>query len=262
MTRARLDQHFLVDGLVADRIVDSIGARIGEAVVEIGPGRGILTERLVEIGARVTGVEIDERLHAALAERLRGRGSLSLIRADFLELDLSTLPSPARVVSNLPYSMGTVILQRLLPWPGWTEAVLMFQKEVADRVRAGPGSRDYGVLSVSVALYAEASPLFDVGRFAFRPPPQVQSAVVRLARRPSPRLPAGLSEAAFFRVVKAAFAQRRKMAANSIASALGLERAVVDRAMEQSGLSPAARGEMIDPDSFARLALTITSPRG
>ncbi|MBI4346459.1 MAG: methyltransferase domain-containing protein, partial [Elusimicrobia bacterium] len=122
MTRARLDQHFLVDPAVADRIVDSLGARGGATVVEIGPGKGVLTERLVESGARVTAIEIDERLHAALAERFGGRENLALVRADFLELDLATLPSPAKVVSNLPYSMGTVILQKLLPWPGWTEA--------------------------------------------------------------------------------------------------------------------------------------------
>ncbi|MBI4349641.1 MAG: 16S rRNA (adenine(1518)-N(6)/adenine(1519)-N(6))-dimethyltransferase, partial [Elusimicrobia bacterium] len=151
---------------------------------------------------------------------------------------------------------------KLLPWPGWTEAVLMFQKEVADRVQAAPGGRDYGVLSVSVAIYADAAMLFDVGRFAFRPPPQVQSAVVRLSRRPKPRLPEGLAEAAFFRVVKAAFAQRRKMAANSIASALGLERAAVDRAMAACGLEPSARGETIGPDAFARLALTIAEQQG
>ena len=255
--RARLDQHFLVDPGVADRIVRETGAKAGETVVEIGPGRGVLTERLIETGARVTAVEIDENLHAGLAARFAGRENLSLVRADFLELDLSTLPAPSRIVSNLPYSMGTMILQKLLPWTGWTEAVLMFQKEVADRVQAPPGSRDYGVLSVSVAVYADAGPLFDVGRFSFRPPPKVQSAVVRLRRLERPRLPEDLSEKAFFRVVKAAFAQRRKMAANSIAASLGLNRESVDRAMEACGLSPTARGETIGLDGFARLALRL-----
>lgn len=255
--RARLDQHFLVDPAVADRITREVGAKSGEAVVEIGPGRGVLTERLLETGARVTAVEIDEQLHAQLAARLAGKDSFALVRADFLELDLSTLPSPAKVVSNLPYSMGTTILQKLLPWTGWTEAVLMFQKEVAERVQASAGGRDYGVLSVSVAVYADAGPLFDVGRFSFRPPPKVQSAVVRLRRRENSRLPAGLGEAAFFRVVKAAFAQRRKMAANSITSALGVDREAVARAMEACGLDPGARGETIDLEGFARLALEL-----
>ncbi|MBI5202158.1 MAG: ribosomal RNA small subunit methyltransferase A [Elusimicrobia bacterium] len=257
MTRARLDQHFLVDPSVADRIVREVGAKAGDTVVEIGPGRGILTERLVEAGVRLTAVEIDENLHAILAGRFAETPNLALVRSDFLELDLSTLPKPARIVSNLPYSMGTTILQKFLPWEGWTEAVLMFQKEVADRVQAPAGSRDYGVLSLSVAVYADAGPLFDVGRFAFRPPPQVQSAVVKLIRRDKPRLPPGLSEKAFFRVVKAAFAQRRKMAANSIAASLGLEREDVAKALEACGLHASARGETIDLDGFCRLALAL-----
>lgn len=259
--RAKLDQHFLVDEGIADRIVAAAGPRAGEKVVEIGPGRGILTERLVDSGALVTAVEIDEALHASLAERFRGRESLALARADFLELDLSTLPSPAKVVSNLPYSMATPILQRLLPWTGWTEATLMFQKEVAERVEAGPGGRDYGVLSLSVAVYADAARLFDVGRFSFRPPPKVQSSVVRLSRRDVPRLPAEVAPEAFFRVVKAAFAQRRKMAVNSIASALGVERAAVKAALDQAGIGAAARGETVTLDQYARLAAALPGAR-
>lgn len=253
--RARLDQHFLVDAAVADRIVAAAVPRAGEAVLEIGPGRGILTQRLVERGAKVTAVEIDESLAPPA-----GAG-LEWLRADFLELDLERLPSPCKVVSNLPYSMATVILQRLLPWEGWTEATLMFQKEVAERVEAGPGSRAYGVLSLSVAVYADAARLFDVGRHSFRPAPKVESSVVRLFKRP-PRLPEGLAPGEFFPVVKAAFAQRRKMAANSIASALGLPRERVQAALSACGISATARGETIGFDGFVRLALALRPANG
>lgn len=257
MTRARLDQHFLIDPAIADRIVDVASPQLGETIVEIGPGHGILTERLLAKGARVTAIEIDERLQAELAGKYAGRDELKLVRSDFLELDLATLPSPCKIVSNLPYSVATPILQRFMPWDGWTQATLMFQKEVAERIEAGPGSRDYGILSVSVGVYADASPLFDVGRYSFRPPPQVQSAVLRLQRAPKPRLPDGVSTEEFFRVVKAAFAQRRKMAANSIASALGLERAAVVTALESCGIEATARGETIGLSKYASLVQAL-----
>lgn len=253
--RAKLDQHFLTDAAVADRIVASCSPRAGDPIVEIGPGRGVLTERLLERGASVTAVEIDDVLRAGLAARLGER--LRLVSGDFLEIDLAQLPSPAKVVSNLPYSMGTPILQRLLPWKGWTEAVLMFQKEVADRVCAAPGTRDYGVLTLSAAVYADAEPLFDVGRRSFSPPPKVESAVLRLRRLERPRLPDGLDPEAFLAIAKAAFSQRRKMAANSIASMRKLERPAVAAALERSGVSPTARAEEIPFDAFVRLALEL-----
>ena len=259
--RARLDQHFLVDAAVADRIVAAARLDPGDAVLEIGPGRGILTDRLLAAGASVTAVEIDERLHAELSARLGSNERLRLVRADFLGVDLASLPAPCKIVSNLPYSVASPILQRLLPWPGWSEALLMFQKEVAERVEAGPGGRDYGVLSISVAIYAEAERIFDVGRFAFRPPPKVQSSVVRLARRERPSVPEGLSPEEVLRVAKAAFSQRRKMAANALASSLGLERAAVVSALGDCGVAPTARGETISLDAFARLAGALKRPK-
>jgi len=255
--RARLDQHFLVDPAVADRIVAAARLRPGDAVVEIGPGRGILTERLLAAGADVTAVEIDERLHAALAERFGAGERLRPLRADFLDVELSSLPSPCKIVSNLPYSVATPILQRLLPWAGWTGALLMFQKEVAERVEAGPGGRDYGVLSVSVAIFASAERLFDVGRFSFRPPPKVESSVVSLSRRDKPALPEGVGPEEVLRVVKAAFSQRRKMAANAVASALSLDRAAVVRALGACGVDATARAETISLDAFARVAIAL-----
>ncbi len=256
--RAKLDQHFLVDESAADRIVSAAEIKPGEDIVEIGPGEGVLTRRILGSGARLTAVEIDERLAAKLEGLFGADPNFNLLRSDFLKLDPASLPSPCKIVSNLPYSMATSILQRLLPWHGWGSAVLMFQKEVAERVCARPGGGDYGVLSISVALFAEAERLFDVPPRSFRPPPKVDSSVLGLRRLSRSRLPEGLSEEFFFKVVRAAFSQRRKMAANSLAGALRLERGLLVSAMRQAGLDPEMRAERISLDGFFRLVQSLS----
>ncbi|HVE11891.1 MAG TPA: 16S rRNA (adenine(1518)-N(6)/adenine(1519)-N(6))-dimethyltransferase RsmA [Elusimicrobiota bacterium] len=250
---ARLDQHFLVSEDAAQRIVEAAGA--APRYLEIGPGRGILTGRLLQ-RAPVTAVELDGRLAAALPDRFPG-APLEILNEDFLQVDLARLPSPCVVVSNLPYSVGTPILQRLLDWPAWETAVLMFQKEVALRCLAEAGDKKYGLLSVSVALKAEAELVCEVPRGAFDPPPEVESAVVRLRRLPKPRLPEGLIEEEFFRVVRAAFSQRRKMAAKAIAAALQVERARVEKAFAETGIEPSARAETIPLEAFLALCLAL-----
>lgn len=256
---ARLDQHFLADPAAADAIVREASPRPGDAFLEIGPGRGVLTERLLAAGAKVTAVELDQRLADALPLRLKSE-DLTVIRADFLRVDLDSLPRPCRVVSNLPYSVGTAILSRLLEWPGWETAVLMFQKEVAERVVSAPGSRDYGPLTLAVRARADAEYLFTVGKGSFRPPPKVESGVVRLDRLARPRLPEGLAPEAFARVARAAFAQRRKMAAKSLAASLGLPRERVDAAFAACGLDLTARAEAIPFEGFAALARALEVP--
>lgn len=253
---ARLDQHFLSDPAVADNIVLASGARPGISVVEIGPGRGVLTERLLAAGAAVTAVEIDHRLANSLPGRLKDP-NLNMVCADFLRLNLASLPAPCVVVSNLPYAVGTAIMLKLLDWPAWETAVLMFQKEVAERLGAEPGGRDFGTLTLAVNLKADVEYLMTVPREAFRPVPRVDSAVVRLTRLASPRLPAGLDEKDFTRLVRAAFSQRRKMAAKLVAGSLGLERAFVDAAFTACGLGAGARAETISLERFAALALAL-----
>lgn len=251
---ARYDQHFLIDEGVADAIVESAGISAGDPVIEIGPGAGVLTRRILSRGAKLTVVEVDAKLIPGLERRFSADGNFSLIHADFLKLDLARLPSPAVVVSNLPYSVGTPILQRLLDWPGWELAVLMLQREVIDRVLSAPGSRAYGPLTLSVAIKAEAEPVCEAGPECFSPPPKVSSSVMRLHRFAKTRLPEGVSEKDFFRVVKAAFGQRRKMAAKSVASVLGLDRAAADRAFLSCGLDPKARAETLSLEDFTALA--------
>ena len=253
---AKYDQHFLADPAAADAIVRAAGARPGAAVVEIGPGRGALTELLLSAGAAVTAVEVDPRLAQTLGARL-GDKALTVLNADFLRVDLSLLPAPCVVVSNLPYSAGTPITLRLLGWPAWQTAVLMFQKEVAERVVAEPGGRDYGLLTLAVRAWADAELLLTVPRRNFRPPPKVDAGVVRLTRLAVSRLPAGVSAAEFSRVTRAAFAQRRKMASKSLSSVLSLPRTRVDAAFSACGLDPSARAETISFEGFAALAAAL-----
>ncbi|MBI5242879.1 MAG: ribosomal RNA small subunit methyltransferase A [Elusimicrobia bacterium] len=250
----RYDQHFLVSAEAADRIVRAACVSPGESVLEIGPGRGALTRCLLEAGARLSVVEIDPRLAGELAKRWAERKELRVVQGDFLRMDLSALGEPRKVVGNLPYSVATPILQRLLDWPAWKAAVLMFQKEVARRILAGPGEDGYSLLSLSVLVKAQAELVCGVPRSAFRPMPKVDSAVVRLDRLRRPRLPEDVPERAFFAAARAAFAHRRKLAAKSIALATGAERGRIEAAFVQAGIPACARAEDIPPEWFIELA--------
>lgn len=201
---ARLGQHFLADEKAADAIV-AAAQPLGR-VLEIGPGRGALTKKLCAAADEVLAVELDERLASKLSAP-----NLRVVQGDFLKLDLAGLgPGPYTVVANLPYAVGTPILQKLLLWPAWERAVLMFQKEVADRV-----VDEAGLLRLSVWLRAEAERVLFLPKDSFRPPPKVDSAVVRLRRLPRPRLDEE-REKKLFRLAKAAFSQRRKMLSNTL----------------------------------------------
>lgn len=253
---ARLSQHFLADEAARDSIVAALAPARGEKVLEIGPGRGVLTAPLLESGAAVCAVELDDRLYRSLDEKLGPRG-LTLLHADFLELDLARLGSgPFAVIANLPYAVGTPILQRLLAWDGWSRAVLMFQKEVALRLCARPGGPDYGLLTLSTLLWAECDYLLDVPAAAFRPPPKVDSGVVRLRRRAAPLLPPE-RHAAFFRAAKAAFEHRRKMAAGVLAGAFGKPRAEVEALLARLGVPAQARPENIPMDAWLALSAEL-----
>lgn len=255
---ARLSQHFLADEASRDAIVAALQAAPGESVLEIGPGRGVLTAPLLDAGARVTAVELDDRLSRSLDEKLGPRG-LTLVHADFLELDLARLgEGPFAVIANLPYAVGTPILQKLLPWHGWTRAVLMFQKEVALRLCAAPGGPDFGLLTLSALLWAEPEYLLDVPAAGFRPPPKVDSGVVRLRRRAAPLLPVE-RHAAFFRVAKAAFEHRRKMAAGVLASAFGRPRAELEALFARLGVPAQARPENVPLEAWLALSAELVS---
>ena len=247
--RKRFGQHFLHDAGVVRRIVEAIAPRAGESIVEIGPGEGVLTEPLLARGAKLQVVEVDRDLAARLRERYRD--ALVVHEGDALEFDFGALPPGTRVAGNLPYNISTPLLFHLLRAPAALRDLhVMLQKEVIDRICAQPGTGEYGRLTVMLAPWIEAEPLFDVGPGAFRPPPRVWSAVARLRVR---REPAFAVDERFGRLVAAAFSQRRKTLRNAL-------RALVDAAaIERCGIDPGARPETLAPAQFGALARLVAS---
>ncbi len=250
MAKKSFGQHFLLDLNITRKIARLAHLQPGDRVIEVGPGPGGLTRALLETGARVTAVEMDERFRPLLDE-LAGAadGALSLVFADALRIDEAQIAqgAPTHVVSNLPYNVGTALLIKWLTGP-WTPAslTLMFQKEVADRITAAPGAEAYGRLAVIAQATSEAQGVMDVGARAFTPPPKVDSAIVRLTPRPDRPAPARLD--ALQKVTAAAFGQRRKMLRSSL-KVLGGEALVV-----AAGLDPQARAETVDTAGFLALA--------
>lgn len=233
-----LGQHHLVDGAICGPLIRFLAPQ-GERVLEIGPGGGALTAGLLEAGARVVGWELDLEWAAVLARRVSGM-SLSLVVGDALEIAWDRLPAPTLIAGNLPYNVGTAILERLLPHGDRVpRAAFLLQKEVVDRLVAGPGDEAYGSLSVLVAAYARARLLGRVKPGSFRPPPKVESAFVGLDLHPPPLPPEEM--AAFAATVRLAFAQRRKTLRNSLASGWGKERA--EAVLRAAGIGEKTRAE-------------------
>lgn len=258
-----LSQNFLVDPNLQRKIVAAVGAGEDEPVLEIGPGRGALTEHLARRGVRLTAVELDDELAAALAERYEGDPRVEVVHGDILSLDLPALaPEWARtvVVGNIPYNITTPIVFSLLRLPYPADIVLTVQAEVAARMLAGPGSRTYGALSVGVGIHAAPSRVCRVPRTAFRPVPRVDSAVVRL----TPRSPPGLTAAEADRVrvlTRAAFSWRRKQLGTILSRHpdLRIPRAAVHELLGERGLSPAIRPEQLSPEEFVELGTALSA---
>ena len=261
--RKSLGQNFLFDLNLTARIARAAGDLAGVTVFEVGPGPGGLTRALLALGARrVVAVERDQRAIAALEEiAAHYPGRLDIVAADALAFDPRSHfdRGPVRIVANLPYNIATALLIAWVtaePWPPWFEAaVLMFQREVADRIVAAPGSKTYGRLSVLVQWRCEARIMFEVHASAFVPPPKVTSAVVRLLPRAAP-LPC--DRALLEAVTQAAFGQRRKMLRQSLRG-LGGDAATL---LAAAGLDPTARAEDIAVDGFVALARALADRRG
>ncbi len=253
-----LGQNFLFDLNLTRRIARSAGPLDDCTIVEIGPGPGGLTRALLLEGARaVIAVERDDRAMPALAEIAAAYpGRLQIISGDALEQDWGSLVSgPAKIVANLPYNISTVLLTRWLAgetWPPWFSSLtLMFQKEVAMRIAAAPGSGEYGRLSVLCQWRCEATRLFDVNRSAFTPPPKITSSIVQLIPKAVPLPACGVR--ALERVTAAAFGQRRKMLRSSLKSVFDDPVAVLTRL----GISPEKRAEELTVAQFATLAQVL-----
>jgi 16S rRNA (adenine1518-N6/adenine1519-N6)-dimethyltransferase len=264
--RRALGQHFLKDARIARAIVEMAGPAPDDLVVEIGPGNGALTGLLAERAGRLLALEVDELLVGRLHSRFSGTGHVEIRLADARSFEYEKLPallpsSAGRVlvVGNLPYSVSKPILFRLIEArAALSSLTLMLQREVAERVVASPGSRRYGSLSVLSQLYADPRLAFTVPPGAFTPSPEVESAVVQLTVLMEPRVQLE-DEAAFRRVVKAGFGQRRKTLANALSGGLGIPVEAARRWLIASGIDPLRRAETLTLDEFACLSRQIPS---
>ncbi len=263
-----LGQHFLIDYGVVRRILDAADPAGLDALIEVGPGLGVLTEQLAESAPRLIAVEFDHELAGKLRDRFAANDAVTIVEADVLTLSPAELlaraglSSSARyaVVGNLPYNAGTAIVRHFLeaePPPLWL--VVMLQREVAEAVCAAPG--DLGILGVSVQVYAEARRLFTVPPRAFYPPPRVTSSVIRVDLRPLPLIDVSRREQ-FFRILRAGFSAPRKRLRNSLAQGLDQPAAAVEARIVAAGLDPAARPGELSVADWIRLADEIRVPSG
>jgi 16S rRNA (adenine1518-N6/adenine1519-N6)-dimethyltransferase len=252
-TSRALGQHFLADPNTARRIVRLAGVEPGDRVLEIGPGVGSLTVALTEAGAHVTAVELDRHVIPALEEVVDG-SAVAVVHADALTVDLGELLAGAdgwKLVANLPYNVATPLVARVLEAaPAVSSLLVMVQREVGERLAAGPGGKEYGAVSVKVAYYGTAKVVGSVPRTVFLPPPNVDSALVRIDRHPAATVDVPSADA-LFALVRAGFAQRRKMLRRALQPALGERTTAV---LEHAGVDPRARAESLDLGAWAAVA--------
>ncbi len=248
-----LGQNFLKDPYYHHKIATAAQLGSGDLVLEIGPGLGHLTAVLVEKAKKVLAIELDERLIPVLRRQFSGQKQVEIVQADALEYPYAGLTGQWKVVANLPYYISTPIIQKLLAHrEKFFSLTLMLQKEVARRISASPGGKDYGYLSVLVQLYAEPRIEFSVPPEAFSPKPEVDSAVITLVIRSRPAV--SLRDEAFFiRVVKAAFSQRRKTLRNALKQ-LDIPQEKMETSLDKTGVDLGRRAETLTVEEFGRLA--------
>lgn len=255
----KLGQNFLINPSVCPRMAEACGMGPKDGVLEIGPGIGVLTHELAQRAGRVAAIELDDRLLPVLRETLAEHDNVEIIHGDAMKLDLHRLLAEqfggrrVAVCANLPYYITSPLLMRLLESRLPVETItVMVQKEAAVRLCAAPGTRECGAVSLAVQYYAQARTLFPVSRGSFLPAPHVDSAVIQLTVRKEPPF-AVRDEAGLFRVIRAAFGQRRKTLANALTGG-GFDKDAVRRAMQAAGVAETARAEELSLPAFAALA--------
>ncbi len=261
-------QNFLIDERIVKGIVEAAGGDTSDFVLEIGPGIGTMTQYLCEAAGRVAAVEIDTHLIPVLEETLSSYNNVEIINQDILKLDITELLRrqtaafrQVKVVANLPYYITTPIIMGLLESRAPIDSItVMVQKEVADRMRTGPGSKDYGALSLAVQYYAQPEVVLSVPPSSFIPQPSVGSSVIRLTRHPAPPVQVQ-DERLMFRVIRAAFNQRRKTLVNALGNSgmFPLSKEQLAECIRQLGVSENIRGEVLTLEQFARLSDLIKS---
>ncbi|CBK79434.1 dimethyladenosine transferase [Coprococcus catus GD/7] len=257
----KFGQNFLIDGHVLDKIIAGAGVTKDDMVLEIGPGIGTMTQYLAEAAGKVVAVEIDRNLLPILQETLADYDNVKVIHADVLSLDLEKLVQeenggrPIKVVANLPYYITTPIIMALFEQHvPLANVTVMVQKEVAARMKSGPGSKDYGALSLAVQYYAEPYIVANVPCNCFMPRPNVDSAVIRLTRYEEPPVQVK-DEKMLFKIIRASFNQRRKTLQNGLnnSSELNFTKDQIAAAIAEAGFSPSVRGEALTLEQFAKL---------
>ena len=260
-TRKSLGQHFLTDRRILTRIADALHLTGTETVLEIGPGRGALTDILVERAGRLIAIEYDRALAGILRERYARRNNVLIAEADVLEVALGELAAgPYVLIGNVPYYITTPILFHALVPPRADRSVYLVQKEVAERLSAAPGTKEYGALTVNVAAVARAETLFKVPAGAFSPPPKVESAVVRITPLPQPLLERA-EERPFRLLVQGAFGMRRKQMRRVLRSLYAVDAAVADEVLQGANIDPEARPETLTPAQFALVLRAFSARR-
>ena len=258
-----LGQNFLIDDNIVDKIVAGAGIGPGDKIIEVGPGIGTLTREMASRAEALMAVEIDKNLIPILADTIGDYDNVKIVNEDIIKADIRGLidenlgGGPVKLVANLPYYITTPIIMRFLEENiNVTDIVVMVQKEVAERMNAQPGGKDFGALSVAVQYYCDTEIVAKVPRHLFVPQPNVDSIVIALRVRPERKYKVD-DEDLYFKVVKAAFGQRRKTLLNSISSMGNLAKDQVKEALEEAGIDPKRRGETLSLDEFAILSNVI-----
>ena len=265
-TAKSLGQNFVTDPSVTEGIIEAAGAGPKDLVIEIGPGLGVITAKAAQRCGRLVAIEIDKKLLPILAETVGWQPNVKILNEDILQADLakiveeeSVLPDGSRaenvrLIGNLPYYITTPILNKLMALPGlFTSLTVMVQKEVAEKMMAAPGAKNYGPISVNVQYFCEIEYIMDVPKEVFLPQPKVDSSVLTLHVRKEPAVKTA-DEALFFETVKAGFSQRRKTLSNSLTGVRGADRDAVVRALEGAGVDPKRRAETLSLAEFAEVA--------
>lgn len=253
-----LGQNFLTDKNIIDKIVDGLDLNPDDNVIEIGPGVGALTTELVQRANSVTAIEIDNKIVPLLKDVV---SDVQIINEDFLKADLDAITGgkPYKLIGNLPYYITTPIIMKVLEeGPRPTSMVFMIQKEVAERLSAKAGKKDYGSITVAAGYYCEVEYLFTVSSQVFVPKPKVDSAVIRLTPYEKPPVSV-MDERIFFSVIKAGFGQRRKTLNNSLRQINGITSEQVKSALENADIDPMRRAETLDISEFAKLSNSVTA---
>lgn len=258
-----LGQNFIINDYIIDEIIRRGDITEKDSILEIGPGIGVLTQALADTAHQVVAVELDNKLIPILNETLDEYDNVEIIHNDILKIDINKIieekmERPTKVVANLPYYITTPIIMKLVEEPSdIKEIIVMVQKEVAERMVSAPGSKDYGSLSVAVQYYCDAMIILDVPRDNFMPAPNVDSAVIRLIIRDTPAVEV-IDHDFFFKIIKGAFALRRKTLVNSLSkSAIGIDKNLLKEILNDMNIDLRIRGEKLDINDFADLANRI-----